>query len=134
MASKKFSSGWESKASCARVETISSSSPASTARISARSAGPRCAPLEHTASLRSRAARAWRKSSITSGLSVSTGCGPQIVFTEHHCTGGSRRTERAHHLMVQFQQHRGRVRGGDFEVLGGGEVAIYTGGQFLVEH
>src|SRR5271166_1658043 len=115
-------------ASWARVETISSGSPARTARIYARSAGPRCAPLEQTASLRSRAARSWRRSSMTSGLRVSTIGRPQIVPTEDHCTGGARGAKGAHDLMVQFQQHRGRVGGGDFEVFVGGEMAVDAGG------
>jgi exonuclease III len=53
------------------------------ARISARSAAGKCAPVEHTAILRSRVARPRRKSSTISGLRVSTGCLPQILLAKH---------------------------------------------------
>src|SRR6266849_3072937 len=133
MASTKDSTGCERIASCARSDTISSASPASTAKSSARSAGARCAPPAQTANLRSRGARPCRKSSISSGLSGSTGCLPQILLAEHHCTGGAVRAKRRHRLPVQFQQYGRRVARSHFKLLFGGEAARLAGGQLRIE-
>src|SRR6267143_4797025 len=133
IASTNDSTGCERIASCARSDTISSASPASTAKTSARSAGARCAPPAQTAILRSRVARPWRRSSITSGLRGSTGCLPQIFLAKHHCTGGAGRAKRRHRLPVQFQQYCRRVACGHFKLLFGGEVARLAGGQFVIE-
>src|SRR6266404_5074995 len=133
MASTNDSMGCERIASCARSDTISSASPASTAKSSARSGGARCAPPAQTANLRSRVARPWRKSSISSGLSGSTGCLPQIFLAKHYCTGGAGRAKRRHRLPVQFQQHGRRVAGGHFKLPIGGEVARLAGRQLGIE-
>src|SRR6267143_5270382 len=133
IASTNDSTGCERIASCARAATISSASPASTAKISARSAGARCPPPAQTAILRSRVARPWRRSSRTSGLRASTGCLPQILLAKHHCTGGAGRAKRRHRLPVQFQQYGRRVARGHFELLFGREVARLAGGQFGIE-
>src|SRR5947207_12000331 len=77
MASTKASGPTDRIASPARVAIISSGSLARTARISARSAGARCAPPVHIASFRSRVARPCRRSSTTSGLRVSNGSLPR---------------------------------------------------------
>src|SRR6267142_3790610 len=124
----------ERSASCARVATISSGSCANTARTSARSAALRCAPPEHTASLRSRVARLCFSSSMTSGLRDSTGYLTQILRAEDYSTGGAGRAEGRHHVPVQFQQHGGRVRGGHFEMVGGGEAAVFTRGELPIEN
>src|SRR5258708_725769 len=133
MASTNASTGCERIASCARVATISSASPARIARISARSAGARCAPPVQTAIFRSRVARPWRRSSRTSGLRVSTGLWPQVLLTKHHCTGGAGCAEGRHGLAVQFQQHRGGVPGGHLELLIGRKVTGLPGRQLGVE-
>src|SRR6267142_6146065 len=133
MASTNDSMGCERIASCARSDTISSASPASTAKSSARSAGARCAPPAQMANLRSRGARPCRKSSISSGLRASTGCLPQILLAKHHCTGGAGRAKRRHRLPVQFQQYRRRVASGHFKLQFGGEVARLAGAQLGVE-
>src|SRR5713226_3497701 len=132
-ASTNASTGSERIASCARLATISSPSWARTARISARSAGARCAPPAQTAIFRSRVARPWRKSSRTSGLRVSTWLRPQILLTKHHCTGGAGRAEGRHGLAVQFQQHRGGVCGSHLELLIGRKVTGLPGRHFRVE-
>src|SRR5712692_10742545 len=132
-ASTKDSTGCERIASCAREETISSASWASTARISARSAGARCAPPAQTAILRSRVARPWRKSSRTSGLRVSTGRLPQILLVKHHCTGTTGRPGARQGLAVQFQQHGGEIPRGHHELLIRAKVASDIGGQLGVE-
>ena len=116
-ASTRDSTGSERIASFARSATISSVSPARTARISARSTGARCAPPVQTAIFRSRVARPWRRSSRISGLRDSTGLRPQIFPCKHHCTGGAGRTEWRHSPAVQFQQHRRGVPGGHLELL-----------------
>src|SRR5580700_1844724 len=126
MASTKLSADCDSSTSCARVPTTSSGSLARTVRISARSAGLRCAPPEQTASLRSRGARSCRKSSITSGLSVSTLCLPYVFETKHNCTGGAGHAEWTHDLMVQFQQHRRGVCCAHFEVVIRREMAVHA--------
>src|SRR6266850_2546356 len=133
IASTNDSMGCERIASCARSDTISSASPASTAKSSARSAGARCAPPAQMANLRSRVARPWRKSSISSGLSGSTGCLPQILLAEHHCTGGAGRAKRRHRLPVQFQQYGRRAACGHFKLLFGAEAARLAGGQLGIE-
>src|ERR1700676_1460602 len=120
-------------ACCARSETISSVSPASTARISARSAGARCAPPEQTAILRSRGARPARRSSRISGLRGSTGCLPQIFLAKHYCTGGSGSSNGRHGSPVQFQQHRGGIGRGHFKLLAGGKVPRFSGGKFCIK-
>src|SRR5438876_1858368 len=129
MASTKDSTGWERMASCAREATISSWSPARTARTSARSAGARCAPPVQTAIFRSRVARPWRKSSRTSGLRVSTGRLPQILLARHHCTGTTGRADARQGPAVQFQQHGGEIPRGHRELLIRGKVASHTCGQ-----
>src|SRR5258708_26300951 len=116
-ASTNASTGCERMASCARSATISSASPERTARISARSAGARCAPPVHTAIFRSRVARPCRRSSSTSGLSASTGLPPQIFLSQHYCTGGAGRAERPHGLAVQFQQYSGGIPRGHLALL-----------------
>src|SRR6267378_516871 len=133
IASTNDSTGCERIASCARAATISSASPASTAKISARSAGARCAPPAQTAILRSRVARPWRSSSITSGPSGSTGCLPQIFLAKHHCTGGAGRAEGRHRLPVQFQQYCRRVACGHFKLLLGREMARLAGRQLRIK-
>src|SRR5260370_23934226 len=133
MASTKDSTGWERMASCAREATISSWSPARTARTSARSAGTRCAPPVQTAIFRSRVARPWRKSSRTSGLRVSTGRLPQILLAKHHCTGTTGRPGARQGLAVQFQQHGGEIPRGHHELLIRGKVASDIDGQLGAE-
>src|SRR5437899_3981771 len=133
MASTKDSTGWERMASCAREATISSWSPARTARTSARSAGARCAPPVQTAIFRSRVARPWRKSSRTSGLRVSTGRLPQILLAKHHCTGSAGRPGARKGLAVQFQQHGGEIRRGYHELLIRGKVESHTCGKLGAE-
>src|ERR1700674_931177 len=132
-ASTKDSTGCERIASCARAATISSASWARTVRISARSAGARCAPPVQTAIFRSRVARLWRRSSRTSGLRVSTRLRPQVLPTKHHCTGGAGRSKGWHGFAVQFQQHRRGVSRSDLELLIGRKVTGLPGGQLGVE-
>src|SRR5215467_7025956 len=108
MASTKASGATDNIASLARLAIISSVSPARTARISARSAGARCAPPVHIASFRSRVARPCRRSSKTSGLR-STGYLPQVFVAEYHSTEGPGGAEGRHGSAVQLQQYRGGV-------------------------
>src|SRR4029077_14221131 len=114
-------------------ETTSSGSIARMERISARSAAGRCAPVEQTAILRSRVARPWRRSSTTSGLRVSTACPPQIMLSQHNCTGCAGGAEGRHGLAVQFQQYPSGVGGGHFKLVGGGEVPDRAGGDRIVQ-
>src|SRR5580704_9517316 len=132
-ASTNVSVGCERMACCARSETISSASPASTARISARSGGERCAPPAQTAIFRSRAARPARRSSSISGLRGSTGCLPQVFLGQDYCTGGSGSSNGRHGSPVQFQQHRGRVADGHFKLLGSGKMMRFSGRNLGVE-
>src|SRR5437588_6895615 len=133
MASIKVSGGRERMASAARVAIISSGSLASTARISARSAGARCAPPAQTASFLSRVARPCRRSSTTSGLRVSTGSLPQILVAEHHSTEGSRRAEGRHRFAVQCQQHCRGVGCADVKLLFGRETQSFARVHFGVQ-
>src|SRR5215467_2329976 len=132
MASTNASGATERTASLARVAIISSGSAESTARISARSAGRRCAPLVQTASLRSRVARPCRRSSTTSGLRVSTGSLPQTLLAIHHSTEGPRSTEGRHGPAVQLQQHGRRVCCAHVKLLFRREMLGFSGVQFRV--
>jgi len=111
---------------------ISSASPASTARISARSAEARCAPPVQTAIFRSRGARPRRRSSRTSVLRVSTGLWPQVLLTKHHCTGGAGRAEGGMALPFNSSNTR-RSPGGHLELLIGRKVTRLPGRQLGVE-
>src|SRR5215469_2883393 len=133
IASTKDSVVTERMASPARVAIISSGSPARTARISARSAGSRCAPPVQTASLRSRVARPCRRSSTTSGLRVSTGYLPQVLVGIYHSTERSRRTEGRHRSAVQLQQHDRGVRRANVELAFRGEMQGFAGVHSSVE-
>src|SRR5215472_12493791 len=117
----------ESSASCARVETISSESSARTQRISTRSGAGKCAPVVQMAIFRSRGARPWRNSSMTSGLRVSTGRLPEIAPRQGYCTGPSRRPGGRHRFTVQFQQHRAGVAGGDDKFGIRSEMMVFAG-------
>src|SRR5260370_25429635 len=70
---------------------------------------------------------------MSSGLRVSTGCRPQVFFAKDYCRGRARRTDGQYGLVVQFQQHRAGVRGGDLEGGFGGERAVLARLHFGVE-
>ena len=54
-------------------------------------------------------------------------------MTQLNCTGRTGDAKGRQWLRVQFQQHRPAIRGGDFETVVGGEMAIFSGVYFIVE-